>query len=315
MPKKVSIVLCSYNEATNLPTVIKAIHENMDPLGYLLEIIVVNDGSTDNTMSVVTDLCKTDASLFYIEFSRNFGHQNALKAGLDYSTGDCVISMDADMQHPPRMLPQLLEKWEEGYDIVYTRRKDDENLPKLKRKSSSWFYKMLNFLADIDLESGTADFRLMDRRAANVIVGVKGGDLFMRGLVKWIGFKQYGIDYMPDQRLSGTSKYTIKKMRNLALQGILSFSTKPLSIALYVGFSIAVLSLLSMPYAFISYFFGHTNSGWSSMICIIGFLGGFQLFVMGIIGLYIGRIFDKTRGFPPYIVRNTNLHQQNPSEK
>lgn len=305
--QKVSIVLCSYNEALNLPVVIDAIHKSLDDKGYELEIIVVNDGSSDNTMEVVFDLCKKDPTLFYLEFSRNFGHQNALKAGLDYSSGDCIISMDADMQHPPAMLPQLIEKWEEGYDIVYTRRMDDDNLPKMKRKTSSLYYKFINFMSDLDLDPGTADFRLMNRNAADVIVGIKGSDLFVRGLVKWIGFKQYGIDYMPNERLSGTTKYTIKKMVNLAAQGVLSFSTKPLHIALYVGFSIALLSLLSMPYAFISYFSDHYSTGWASLICVVGFLGGFQLFILGIVGLYIGRIFNRTKDFPAYIVRSTNI--------
>lgn len=269
----------------------------------------MNDGSSDNTMEVLEELCKNDPNLFYLEFSRNFGHQNALKAGLDNSSGDCVISMDADMQHPPRMLPQFIEKWEEGYDIVYTRRMEDENLPRMKRKTSSMYYKLINLMSDIDLEQGTADFRLMDRRAANVIVGIKGSDLFIRGLVKWIGFRQYGIDYMPDKRLSGTTKYTVKKMLNMALQGILSFSTKPLHVALYSGFVIAALSLLCMPYAFISFFTNHTSTGWASLICVIGFLGGFQLLLLGVVGLYIGRIFNQTKAYPPYIIRTTNLHQ------
>ncbi|NDW08085.1 glycosyltransferase family 2 protein [Dysgonomonas sp. 520] len=308
--KKVSVILCSYNEATNLPTVVAAVHENMDKLPYDYEIIIVNDGSSDNSMEVIEQLCKDDDKLYYIEFSRNFGHQNALKAGLDYATGDCLISMDADMQHPPRMLPRFLEKWEEGYDIVYTRRMEDQNLPKMKRKTSAWYYRIINMLSDIELEEGTADFRLMDRKAANVIIGIKGSSLFIRGLVKWIGFKQYGIDYMPDERLSGSTKYTVKKMMSMAVQGILSFSTKPLHIALYSGFIIAALSLLSMPYAFISYFTDHYSNGWASLICVVGFLGGFQLFVLGIIGLYIGRIFNQTKNYPAYIVRSTNIPQK-----
>jgi dolichol-phosphate mannosyltransferase len=309
--KKISIILCSYNEALNLPTVIEAIHENIKPLNYQFEIIVVNDGSSDETMEVLSGLCNKYNDLFYIEFSKNFGHQNALKAGLDNATGDCIISMDADMQHPPAMLPMLIEKWEEGYDIVYTRRMVDENLPKMKRRTSSAYYKIINFLSDIELEDGTADFRLMNRRAANIIVGIKGSDLFIRGLVKWIGFKQIGIDYMPEKRLSGTTKYTVKKMFNLALQGILSFSTKPLHLALYAGFIIAGLSLLCMPYAFVSFFTDHTSTGWASLICVIGFLGGFQLFILGIIGLYIGRIFNQTKGYPPYIIRSSNLPHTN----
>lgn len=314
--KKVSIILCSYNEAANLPIVIKAIHDNLDELPYHKEIIVVNDGSSDNSMEVIEKLCINDPDLYYINFSRNFGHQNALKAGIDHATGDCIISMDADMQHPPEMLPEFLQKWEEGYDIVYTRRLEDKELSKMKRKSSSLFYKVLNHFSEIDLEEGTADFRLIDKNAKKVIANITGGELFMRGLVKWIGFKQYRIDYMPHKRLYGSTKYTFKKMMNLAIQGILSFSTKPLHIALYVGFAIALISLVFMiPYALISFFFGHPLAGWASMISIVSFLGGFQLFVLGIIGLYIGQIFNHSKGYPSYIIKDTNMYEQQTKER
>jgi dolichol-phosphate mannosyltransferase len=279
----------------------------MATTGYPYEIIAVNDGSNDTSQALLEKMCAEDPQLFYIEFSRNFGHQNALKAGLDNAGGDCIISMDADMQHPPRMLPDFIRKWEEGYDIVYTRRMNDPALSKKKRGSSSLFYKFLNMVSDIHLEQGVADFRLMDRRAANVLINIKGSDLFIRGIVYWIGFKQHAMDYMPDKRLSGQTKYTFKKMRNLAVQGILSFSTKPLHLALYLGFGIAVLSLLLVPYAIISLWTGHVMAGWVSLIITAGFLGGLQLFILGIIGLYIGRIFSQTKGFPPYIIRSTNI--------
>lgn len=305
--QKISIIICCYNEYTNIPTVVDAIHKVMDGTDYNYEIIAVNDGSSDGTQELLEKMCEKDEHLFYLEFSRNFGHQNALKAGLDYARGNCIISMDADMQHPPRMLPQLIKKWEEGYDIVYTRRQEDKSLSSGKRKSSKWFYRIMNSVSDIKLEEGVADFRLMDRRAANVLVNIKGGDLFIRGIVHWMGFKQYAIDYMPDKRLSGQTKYTLKKMLAMAVNGILSFSTKPLYVALYLGFGIALLSLLCIPYAFISYFTGHVKTGWMSLILTVSFLGGLQLFILGIIGMYIGRIFVQTKGFPPYIVCKTNI--------
>ncbi|WP_029906941.1 glycosyltransferase family 2 protein [Prevotella sp. 10(H)] len=308
--KKVSIVICCYNEESNIPTVVNAIHTYMDTTGYQYEIIAVNDGSNDSSQALLEKMSSEDPQLFYIEFSRNFGHQNALKAGLDNATGDCIISMDADMQHPPRILPDFIKKWEEGYDIVYTRREDDPSLSKKKRTTSGLFYKLLNFVSDIHLEQGVADFRLMDRRAANVLINIEGSDLFIRGIVHWIGFKQYAMDYMPDKRLSGQTKYTFKKMRHLAVQGILSFSTKPLNMALYLGFGIALLSLLLVPYAIISLWTGHVMAGWVSLICTVGFLGGLQLFILGIIGLYIGRIFAKTKGFPPYIIRSSNIDKE-----
>lgn len=307
--RKISIILCCYNESVNVPIIYDAIVSNIKLLEnkYDFEIIFVNDGSSDLTEEAIEKISRSNPSVFYIEFSRNFGHQNALKAGLDYSTGDCIISMDSDMQHPPHIILQFLEKWEEGYDIVYTRRMVDENLPIMKRLTSDLFYKFLNLLSDIELEAGTADFRLMSRSAANVIVAIKGQDLFIRGLVKWMGFKQYGIDYMPAKRLNGKSKYNVKKMVQLGTQGILSFSTKPLNIALYIGFIVAVLSLLCMPYAFISYFFTDRESGWASLICVVSFLGGLQLFILGIIGLYLGRVFNQVKSYPAYIVKRTNL--------
>ncbi|MDR0540980.1 MAG: glycosyltransferase, partial [Dysgonamonadaceae bacterium] len=232
-----------------------------------------------------------------------------LKAGLDYATGDCIVSMDGDMQHPPEILPLFLEKWEEGYDVVYTRRQEDKSLSKRKRKTSALFYRILNSLSDIELEQGTADFRLLDRRAANIITGMTGNDLFIRGLVKWIGFSQYAIDYVPNKRHAGESKYTFRKMCSLAMQGITSFSVKPLYLSAYIGFFIAALSLLFIPYAIISFFFNDPISGWASLIIAVGFLGGLQLFMMGIIGLYIGKIFIQTKGRPSYIVKDTNIRE------
>lgn len=305
--KLVSIIICCYNELDNLPVVIRSIHDSMLSTGYQYEIIAVNDGSSDGSQELLEKISQEDNRLYYIELSRNFGHQNALKAGLDMSRGNCIISMDADMQHPPRMLPDFIKKWEEGYDVVYTRRIDDPSLPKSKRKSSKWFYKFLNIISDIELEEGAADFRLLNRKAANVIIGIPGSDLFIRGIVHWIGFKQYCIEYSPDKRLSGVTKYTYKKMLNLAIQGILSFSTKPLHLALYIGFSISFLALLCLPYAILSLIYGHVMSGWVSLIVMGSLLGGLQLFILGIIGLYIGRIFAQTKAYPPYIIRSTNL--------
>lgn len=305
--KKISIIICCYNEAENLPVVIEAIHENMRPTAYPYEIIAVNDGSKDDSQIILENLCSNDKSLYYVQLSRNFGHQNALKAGFDHASGDCLISMDADMQHPPCVLPELISKWEEGYNIVYTRRKEDSSLKKIKRKTSKWFYKFLNAVADITLEDGVADFRLMDRQSANIICNIKGGDLFIRGIVRWMGFRQYALDYAPAKRLSGETKYTFKKMKDLAISGILSFSTKPLHISLYLGIGIAMLSLMFIPYALISLFAGKVMAGWVSLILTIALFGGLQLFILGIIGLYIGKIFSHTKKFPPYIVQCSNL--------
>lgn len=222
-------------------------------------------------------------------------------------TGDCVISMDGDMQHPPSLIPKLLEKWEEGYDIVYTIRKDHLEMPMLKRRTSEMFYNVMNRLSDIELESGTADFRLMDKSAISVAKNFQEDDLFWRGLIKWMGFSQIGIEYEPAERTKGKSKYTFKKMVQFALRGITSFSVKPLGIAIYLGFLFAILSLLYVPYVLYSMYFGHTISGWASLIVTIVFFGGLQLMILGIIGMYLGKLFMQSKQRPHYIVKETNL--------
>ena len=231
----------------------------------------------------------------------------ALKAGIDYSDADCVITMDADMQHPPALIADMIAKWEQGCDVVYTIRKDQKNLSFFKRITSSLFYKLLGKLSDIELENGSADFRLLDKKVTDEIRKIKENDVFLRGLVKWIGFKQTAIQYEPSERFSGQTKYSYRKMMLLALQGITSFSTKPLYAAIYIGFAFSILSLLYIPFAVYSYFTHHVVSGWSSLIVTVTFLGGLQLIILGIIGLYLGKLFMQSKGRPMYIVQKTNL--------
>jgi glycosyltransferase involved in cell wall biosynthesis len=252
----------------------------------------------------VTMFCN---NVFFIALSRNFGHQNALKAGLDLSDGDAVISMDGDLQHPPDLIPELIRNWEAGYDIVYTIRKDHQEIPMMKRKTSVMFYNFMNRLSDIELEAGTADFRLMDKRVVAASRQFTEMDLFWRGLVKWVGFKQIGIEYEPAERKFGKSKYTYKKMMQFALRGITSFSTKPLSIAIYLGFTFSILSLLYVPYVLYSLYFGHPLSGWASMIVTVAFFGGLQLMILGIIGMYLGKLFMQSKDRPHYIIKESNL--------
>ena len=307
MHKLVSIVIPAYNEEDNIIVIVDRIESVFKKLNYDFEILIVDDGGTDRTLEVIEDLAQKKSNFFYIEFSRNFGHQPALKAGLDYAKGDCVISLDADLQHPPEMFVQMLEKWEEGYEIVYTRRKEDKKLSYKKRKSSLLFYKLMNSLSDIELEPGTADFRLLDRRTVDVFKNLKETDPFIRGLVKWLGFKQYAIDYIPDQRFAGSSKYSLKKMRRLAIHGVTSFTTKPLHVATYIGFFFSFASILYLPYAAYAYYNNISVSGWASLIVTIAFFGGLQLTILGIIGIYIGKMFMQTKNRPNYVIRSTNI--------
>ncbi len=307
MKKLISVVIPAHNEEENIIVIVDRIEKVFTSLHYNFEIVVVDDGGTDKTLAVIEQLAKERDNFFYIEFSRNFGHQPALKAGLDYAKGDCVISLDADLQHPPEMFKQMLEKWEEGYEIVYTRREEDKTLPLKKRKTSYYFYKLLNSLSDIEIEAGTADFRLLDRRAVDIFKTFKENDLFIRGLVKWLGFKQYAIDYIPDKRFAGASKYNLSKMRRLAIQGVTSLSVKPLHTAVYLGFFFSFTSLLYIPYVLYSFYEGQEVSGWASLIMTVAFFGGLQLIILGIIGIYIGKMFMQTKNRPNYIIRSSNI--------
>lgn len=307
MNKLVSIVIPAHNEEENIIVIVDRIEKVFEPLNYDFEIVVVDDGGTDKTLSVIEDLAKVKDNFFYIEFSRNFGHQPALKAGLDYAKGDCVISLDADLQHPPELFIQMLTKWEEGYEIVYTRRLEDKKQSFKKRKSSAFFYKLLNSLSDVELESGTADFRLLDRIAVDAFKDFTEYEPFIRGLVKLLGFKQYAIDYVPDQRFAGASKYNLSKMKKLAIHGVTSLSVKPLHTAVYLGFFFSLMSLLYIPYIIYAFYTRKEVSGWASLISTVAFFGGLQLVILGIIGIYIGKMFIQTKNRPNYIIRSTNI--------
>jgi polyisoprenyl-phosphate glycosyltransferase len=305
--KKIAIIIPVYNEVSNVALIIDAIKNAIKPLQYNYNIIFVDDGSSDDSLVFLKQIALNNKEVNYISFSRNFGHQNALKAGLDMSNADAVISMDGDMQHPPALIPQLVSLWEAGNDVVYTIRKDEKEMPFVKRKTSNLFYTILNRLSSIEIENGTADFRLLDRKVVNVLRDIKEDDLFWRGMVKWLGFKQTSIEYVPAQRANGVSKYNLKKMMELALKGITSFSTKPLTIAIYLGFICSFVSLLYLPYAVWSYFYGHAISGWASVIVTIAFFGGIQLMILGIIGMYLGKLFMQSKQRPHYIINETNI--------
>lgn len=305
--KKISIIIPVNNENGNIALITDALQNVMNSLPYVYSITFVDDGSNDDTLNNVKLLSKKHSNIFFISLSRNFGHQNALKAGIDSSNADAVITMDGDMQHPPELIPELLKLWESGNDIVYTIRKDHMELPMLKRKASNMFYNVLNRLSDIELESGTADFRLIDKKVVEVLRTIKEYDLFWRGLIKWMGFSQASIEYEPGSRIQGKSKYTYKKMMEFALRGITSFSTKPLTIAIYLGFISSFISLLFIPYALYSLYFGYAISGWASLIVTVAFFGGLQLMILGIIGMYLGKLFMQSKQRPHYLVKESNI--------
>lgn len=307
--KKISIVIPAYNEEGNLIPVyqrIKSVLEKMQ--GYSFEIIFVNDGSRDNTQSRLEEMALDFPEIKYIEFSRNFGHQPAVKAGMDYADGNAIISMDGDLQHPPELIPQMVQKWEQGYDIVYTIRSYPKEISYFKRKTSDLFYRFLSQISDVDLTNGGgSDFRLINASVAQVMKNLREDDLFLRGLTSWMGFKQTGIEFVARERFSGQSSYDLKKMLKFAFTGITSFSVKPLYLATYLGFIFSSLSLLYIPYVLYAFLTKTEISGWASLIMTIVFFGGVQLIILGILGIYLGKIFKQVKGRPNYIIRSKNF--------
>lgn len=309
--KHVNIVIPVYNEEENILHVIGEVQKVFESLPYSYSFIIVDDGSTDTTLDILRGAAAADKRIRYISLSKNFGHQNALKAGLDHAREDCVITMDGDLQHPPELIPTLLKHWEDGYDVVYTLRQDDEaNTGYFKRTTSNLFYRIMNRLAGLEMEKGSADFRLLNKKVLYILQGIEEHEVFFRGLVKWVGFRQVGVKYKANARVKGKSKYSLKKMMQFAVQGITSFSTKPLYIAAYLGFIFSLLALLYIPYAIASYLLGHIVSGWASIIVTIAFFGGLQLSILGIIGLYIGKIFMQGKKRPFYIIKELNHVQE-----
>ena len=307
--KKIDIVVPCYNESENIRPLYEAIKEVFakELPAYDFNLLLVNDGSKDTSLLVLQQLAKEDNRVKYLSFSRNFGHQLAVKAGLDHAFAPAVISMDADLQHPPTLIPTLVRKWEEGAQVVATLRTYPEEISKKKRKSSQQFYKLLNLLSDIEIKEGSADFRLLDQAVVEVIRHMRENEPFLRGMVPWVGFTQVYVPYTAQARYAGETKYTIKKMFQLALSGVTSFSVKPLYFAVFLGFFFSLLSVLYVPYVIYSFLNGSEISGWASLIMTIVFFGGLQLIILGIIGVYIGKIFTQTKERPAYIIQEKHL--------
>ncbi|MFB3896712.1 MAG: glycosyltransferase family 2 protein [bacterium] len=304
---KISIVLPCFNEQGNIKVIteklIAILHKYSD-----YELIFVDDGSTDNSLSIIKELVQTNPKIKYLSFSRNFGHQNALKAGMDVSHGDCLITMDADLQHPPELIPTMIEKWLEGYDVVYTMRNDTEKTSFFKRLTARIFYYLINKISNIEIPSGTADFRLMDKRVVEIFKSFQESFIFIRGLIAWMGFKQYGLVYIPQERFSGQTKYSLKGMIFLALSGITAFSVRPLHLATILGLILAGLSIIYGIYAVCITIFTHrVISGWASVIVSVLFIGSVQLIILGIIGEYLGKLFIASKNRPNYIIKEKSF--------
>ena len=305
---KICVLSAAYNEGESILVFYDAVKKVVSELPFDFSFCFVNDGSSDLTLEIIKNIASKDTSVKYISLSRNFGQQVALKAGIDSIFTDAIIMMDSDLQHSPNLIPVLIDAWQsQKVNMVNTIREEDEELSWFKRKSSSLFYKVLNRLSDLQLEPGQADFRLIDKQVTQTLRVSKEHDVFLRGMIHWIGFKQTTINYKASKRFAGQSKYTFSKMMSLALAGITSFSVKPLYSAIYIGFIFAFLSFLYLPYIIYSYFIGSSVSGWSSVLITIAFFGSLNLIIMGVLGIYIGKILIQNKERPLYIIQEENL--------
>jgi len=306
--QSISIVIPAFNEEENISNISNELILILNKTSFNYEIIFVNDGSIDSSEQVLDNLNKNNPKVKYISFSRNFGHQAALQAGLSYASGDAVITMDCDLQHPPELIPEMIEKWELGYKVVNAIRKYPPKTSIFKRMSSYYYYKLFNHLTNLSMIPGAADYKLYDKIVVEKLNALKENARFIRGLSIWIGFDQTNVFYTAKDRVSGETKYSFTKMMHLALDGITSFSNFPLRIAVYFGFIICFFSFFYLVYVlYIRLFTSSAIPGWASMITLTLFLGGVQLMTIGVVGIYIGKIFEEVKNRPLYIIDKVKL--------
>jgi polyisoprenyl-phosphate glycosyltransferase len=304
MGRRLSVVIPVFNEAENLKEMHSRLAGVLAELDCEVEIIFVDDGSNDLTPTLLTELHDADRQVKVVRFARNFGHQNAIRAGLDLAVGDAVIVMDGDLQDPPEAIPDLIQRWEEGYEVVYAvreRRLGERRFKTLQRKL---YYRLLDRLAGIDIPVDAADFRLIDRRALDAFLQLRERNPYLRGMFSWIGFRQIGVPCDKAPRHAGKAKYSYRKLARLALDGVVSFSEAPLRLALVLGFCVSLTAFLLGVFALITRLVGvFVVPGWASILVVTSFLGGVQLLVLGLMGVYIGHIHDEVKARPLYIVR------------
>jgi polyisoprenyl-phosphate glycosyltransferase len=302
-PIMYSIIAPIYNEFENIPMLWERISQVMDSTGDAWEFILVDDGSSDGSTDQIRELAASDARVRPVIFARNFGHQIAVTAGLDYARGKAIVVIDADLQDPPEVILELAEKWKEGYEVVYAVRSEREGESWFKLFTASMFYRLIYRITDVKIPLDTGDFRLIDRKVVDVMNSMRERHRFLRGMSAWIGFKQVGVEYKRAARVAGVTKYPFKKMLRLALNAITGFSYFPLQVATYFGFIAAGMAILAIPVVTImrlvdSQFF----EGQTTTLVSVLFLGGVQLISLGILGEYIGRIYDEVKGRPLYVV-------------
>ena len=302
---ELSFVLPAHNEARNVVAIAARLEAIARPLGTY-EIVFVDDGSTDDTLQEIRALAAQDSAVRYASFTRNFGHQAALRAGLRHARGSGVVLMDCDLQHPPELVPSLVAEWRRGTKIVVTQRAVDLETSRTKEVASRWFYRILGHLGDVNIEPGSADFLLLDRSVVNIINGFEDQDVFLRGIVRWLGIPLATVPYKQGSRREGKSKYDFRRMIELAVTGFTAHSIRPLRLAVHLALGFAGFGALLVVYSIAAFFWSdRTVVGWTSLMAAIAILSAGQLLVLGIVGEYVGRILQETRGRPIYIIAET----------
>jgi dolichol-phosphate mannosyltransferase len=286
----------------------------MDATGASYEILLVNDGSRDRTALRASEICARDRAFKLISLSRNFGHQIAISAGMDYAAGDAVDVIDADLQDPPGVIPEMLAKWREGYDVVYGKRLRREGETPFKKLTARVFYRFLNSMADVDIPEDVGDFRLIDRKVCDAFNQMGERNRYVRGLIGWLGFKTAGVEFVREKRFAGETKYPLRKMVRFALDAIVSFSYRPLKLATYMGLIISLMSFLYLLVVIWQRLFTDTTvTGWASSLAVSLFFNGITLILLGVVGEYVGRIYDEVKGRPLYIVSRTENMPERPA--
>ena len=303
--KKISVIVPMYYEEKVAEECYKRLTACLQKLtDYTYEIIIIDDGSKDKTLEILENIASKDDKVKVISFSRNFGHQAAVTAGLKHVSGDAIIIIDADLQDPPELIPQMIQLWEQGNEIIYAKRKKRKGESPFKLLSAKLFYQILNALSDTEIPKDTGDFRLVDRKVVDTINNMPEHNKFLRGLFSWVGYKQIPFEYERKERFAGKTKYPLRKMLKLASDAIISFSTKPLKLVGLLGFISIVISILILIYALLSYFLklNQLSAGWTSLMVAITFFAGVQLLSIWIMSEYIGRIYDETKQRPQFII-------------
>ncbi|MEK0420411.1 MAG: hypothetical protein RLZZ161_262 [Bacteroidota bacterium] len=302
-----SVVIPVYNEEMNIGKLYQRLCSALEPLGADWEVVYVNDGSKDLSLAILHELSETDNHVKYIDFSRNFGHQLAITAGIEHAKGEWIVIMDGDGQDPPELIPELLKKAREGFEVVYARRRkrDGENF--LKKFTARMFYRLLAKITSIEIPVDTGDFRIIHRKIQRILSKMPEQHKYIRGQISWIGFNQTFLEYDREERMGGSTKFTYRKMMRFALDGISSFSTWPLKVATISGFVVSAVAFVLIIYSLYQKFFGTTEPGWTSLHISVLFLGGIQLIGIGMLGEYLGRVSDNVKNRPHYIVRDSNI--------